>query len=308
MRGLIIKTTGSFYEVLSQDNGQLYTATLRGKLKISGLKVTNPIAVGDFVHFEEDPKNHEKGVIYEIAARTNYIIRNSTHKTAHGHIIAANIDQAVLVATLVQPRTSLGFIDRFLVTAEAFRIPVIIVLNKSDVYDEDMEKYAQALENMYANIGYPLLHTSVVNEKGIDTLKSTLKGKKTLFSGHSGVGKSSLLNLISPGLGQKTQEVSNFAQKGVHTTTFAEMFRLPEDTYIIDTPGIKELGINEIASEELSHYFPEMRALLNQCKFNNCLHVNEPQCMVRTAVEQSRIPLSRYNSYLSMLENEDNRR
>lgn len=308
MKGLVIKTTGSFYEVLTEDDQQLFTATLRGKFKISGLKVTNPIAVGDYVNFDQDPKDPSKGVIFDIEPRHNYIVRNSTHKTAHGHIIASNIDQAIIVATLVQPKTSLGFIDRFLVTAESFRIPVIIALNKCDLYDKDMQEYAKALEKMYSVVGYPLIHTSTVNEKGLDSLKKCIRGKKTLFSGHSGVGKSSLLNLISPGLGQKTQEVSNFAQKGVHTTTFAEMFKLADHTFIIDTPGIKELGLNEISPEELSHYFPEMRELLNQCKYNNCLHLNEPNCAVRTAVEKSVIPLSRYNSYLSMIQNQDNRR
>ncbi len=273
-----------------------------------GLKVTNPIAVGDRVQFEVEDVAENTAVITDIEPRTNYIIRQSVHKTAHGHMLAANVDQAVMLATLAMPRTSLGFIDRFLVTAEAFRISTTIVFNKTDILNDEGLDFQQTIIELYQKIGYRCLETSAIEGNGVDAFRQLLDHKITLLSGHSGVGKSSLVNAIAPDLNLRTNEVSTFANKGVHTTTFAEMFELAPDTYIIDTPGIKELGLVDMAKEEISHYFPEMRNRLNQCRFNNCLHVNEPGCAVKDAVAEGDIADSRYMSYLSMLDGGDNRR
>jgi ribosome biogenesis GTPase len=305
--GLVIRSTGSWYEVLSVDK-HIYQCRLRGKFKIKGLKVTNPIAVGDKVIYQVEDKATNTGIITAISPRENYIIRKSVHKAAHSHMLAANIDQAILMATLALPRTSLGFIDRFLVTAESFRIPVIIVFNKADLLGEDGLEYQASVGGMYESLGYRCMLTSVINKQGIEEFKNLLTHKKSLLAGHSGVGKSSLINEIAPGLQLRTSEISTFANKGVHTTTFAEMFEIENDTYIIDTPGIKELGLMDIAKDELSHYFPEMRLLLNKCRFHNCTHIHEPGCAVIEAVENEQIALSRYYSYTSMLDDTDNRR
>lgn len=305
--GLVIRSTGSWYDVRDPD-GHIYRARLKGKFKIKGLKVTNPIAVGDRVQFEVEDEAENTAVIYDIAPRDNYIIRQSVHKTAHGHILAANLDQAVLLATLTLPRTSLGFIDRFLVTAEAFRIPTTVVFNKIDILDDEGLDYQAEIQAMYEDIGYQTLGTSATNGIGTDEFRQLLNGKITLLSGHSGVGKSSLVNAVAPDLDLRTNEVSTFANKGVHTTTFAEMFELAPGTFIIDTPGIKELGLIDTAKEEIAHYFPEMRDRLNQCRFHNCLHINEPGCAIKDAVGEGEIAESRYVSYLSMMEGEDNRR
>ncbi len=286
----------------------MYQGRLKGKFKIKGLKVTNPIAVGDRVQFEVEDITENTAVILDIDPRENYIIRQSVHKTAHGHILAANIDQAVMLATLTLPRTSLGFIDRFLVTAEAFRIPTTVVFNKTDILNDEGLAYQQEIMDMYESIGYRCMATSATEGDGVEAFRQLLDHKITLLSGHSGVGKSSLVNAIAPDLNLRTNEVSTFANKGVHTTTFAEMFELAPDTFIIDTPGIKELGLVDMAKEEISHYFPEMRDRLNQCRFNNCLHVNEPGCAVKEAVGEGDIAESRYMSYLSMLDGGDNRR
>ncbi len=307
MKGTVIRSTGSWYEVLTDDK-EVLRCRLRGKFKLKELKVTNPLAVGDWVELEiEDPHEHT-GRITDILPRENYIIRKSVHKTAHGHIIAANLDQVILIATLSFPRTSLGFIDRFLVTAETFRIPALIIFNKADLLEEAMMRQIAELIELYEGLGYRCLITSATEGQGIEAFQAALQGKKSLLSGHSGVGKSTLLNTIAPDLNLRTSEVSTFANKGVHTTTFAEMFEIAPETFIIDTPGIKELGLIDIEQEELSHYFPEMRALLGACKFHNCLHINEPQCAVLASVEAGEIALSRYYNYLSMLEDYDNRR
>lgn len=304
---LVIRSTGSWYDIRNED-GHIYKARLKGKFKIMGLKVTNPIAVGDRVQFEVEDVIENTAVILDIAPRENYIIRQSVHKTAHGHILAANIDQAVLLATLAMPRTSLGFIDRFLVTAESFRIPTTIVFNKTDILSDEGLDYQQEIIEMYETIGYSCLVTSATEGVGVDAFRQLLDHKITLLSGHSGVGKSSLVNAVAPDLNLRTNEVSTFANKGVHTTTFAEMFELAPETFIIDTPGIKELGLIEMDKSEISHYFPEMRERLNQCRFNNCLHLNEPGCSVKDAVGEGTIAETRYMSYLSMLEGDDNRR
>lgn len=305
--GLILRSTGSWYDIRNQD-GHVYQGRLKGKFKIQGLKVTNPIAVGDRVTFEVEDKTENTAIITHIAPRENYIMRQSVHKTAHGHMLAANLDQAILLATLTLPRTSLGFIDRFLVSAESFRIPTVVVFNKADILNDEGLSYQQAIIDMYEQIGYPCLVTSALDGEGIDAFRELLNHKITLLSGHSGVGKSSLVNAIAPGLNLRTNEVSTFANKGIHTTTFAEMFELTPDTYIIDTPGIKELGLMDTSKTEIGHYFPEMRDRLNQCRFNNCLHLNEPGCAIKDAVAEGDIAESRYLSYLSMVEGGDNRR
>lgn len=303
MKGTIVKSTGSWYDILGED-GQRYKGRLRGKFKIKNLNVTNPIAVGDYVLFEPED-SAESSVITDILPRENYIVRKSVHKASQGHLIACNLDQTCLIVTLASPRTSLGFIDRFLVSAEAFRIPALLIFNKTDLYDQDQLEQLAVLAEVYEKIGYPTIATSVVKDSGIGTFKEALKDKKTLLSGHSGVGKSSLINKIAPGLELKTGEISSFVNKGVHTTTFAEMFEIEENTFIIDTPGIKELGLYEMENEELSHYFPEMRELIGECKFHNCKHVNEPKCAVIDKVKQGEIAESRYLSYLSMYAGED---
>ncbi len=307
MKGLVIKSTGSWYEVQVED-GTIYKARLRGKFKLNEAKVTNPIAVGDQVALEQKQAGEDYYVITELYDRKNYVIRKSPKRTAHAHIIASNVDIVVIIATFKQPRTSLGFIDRVLVTAESYRIPCLIVFNKSDLLeDQDHEELAYICYD-YDQIGYQNMLVSALEGKGIANLAAQLAGKVALFTGHSGTGKSTLINLLVGDADQKTSEISSFANKGVHTTTFAEMFPTKENGFIVDTPGIKELGLIEIEDEELSHYFPEMRKYLGSCKFNNCQHISEPGCQILAAVESGEIPATRFESYLSMLTNDDNRR
>jgi len=305
LQGVVVKTTGSWY-IVRDSMGIHHHCRLRGKFKIKGLKVTNPIAVGDqvLVRFDTD---HSDGVIIEILPRHNYLIRRSIKHPEIGHILASNIDQAILVVTLAQPKTSLGFIDRYLVSAETFRIPVVLVFNKVDIYSAPQQMEIASMINLYQSIGYQALSTSFVENIRVKELQKHLACKTSLLSGHSGVGKSTLLNNLIPSSNQVMNPISEFSMKGVHTTTFAEMFALDEVSNIIDTPGIKELGLMEVGDEELSHYFPEMRALLGSCKYHNCTHVHEPKCKVIEAINKT-IPESRYLSYLSMLENNDNRR
>lgn len=308
MTGMVMKSTGSWYEVRT-DNGGQYQCRTRGKLRLKGIKTTNPIAVGDIVHFTQDEEGEEQqGIIEQIAPRDNYIIRQSIKNKHHGHIIAANIDQALLVVTLVYPRTSMGFIDRFLVSAEAFRIPQILVFNKTDLLHGELLEIQREIMEQYRDIGAICLEVSAKENTGLEDVKQLLRNKKTLLSGHSGVGKSTMVNQIAPGLELKTSAVSDFAEKGVHTTTFAEMFEISEGTFIIDTPGIKELGLIDIDKDELSDYFPEMRSLQGECKFYNCNHTHEPGCAVKAAVAEGIIADTRYESYLSMLDGDDNRR
>lgn len=304
MKGIIVRSTGSWYDILGEDKNK-YKGRLRGKFKNHNLKVTNPIAVGDVVAFEIENNAEQSAVITNIDKRDNYLIRKAISKSGHGHLIATNIDQAILLVTLISPVTSVGFMDRFLVSTEAFRIPTVIVFNKTDLYDKDNQEKLKELSNIYEPLGYRCHSTSTVNNQGIEEFKSILKNKKSLIAGHSGVGKSSLINNIAPWLTLKTSEISDWTEKGVHSTTFAEMFEIEPDTYIIDTPGIKELGLFEIGEEELSHYFPEMRALLGECKFHNCKHINEPKCAVIEKVKSGEIALSRYQSYLKLMEDED---
>lgn len=307
MKGQVYKSTGSWYDVKAED-GIIYQSRLRGKFKQDGIKVNNPIAVGDWVEVEPDEKHENSGLITNILQRENYIIRKSTRKSGFSHILAANVDQTLLLATVSFPRTSQGFIDRFLVSAESFRIPSLVIFNKKDLLKAKELSKVEFWMEMYRNIGYTTDLISVQTEEGLETLKNYLKGKTTLIAGHSGVGKSTLLNRLVPGISQKTGIVSSFANKGTHTTTFAEMFEIDDDTKIIDTPGIKELGLVDMEAYEISHYFPEMRQYLGECRFNNCLHVNEPGCRIIEAIEDGEIYEERYMSYLSMLEDYDSHR
>jgi ribosome biogenesis GTPase len=305
MRGVVVKSTGSWYQVKNQE-GHLIQCRIKGKFRLEGIKHTNPIAVGDFVEYETEDNNEQNtAVIHKIYDRKNYIIRKSSNLSKQTHIIASNIDQALLVAALVQPQTSLGFIDRFIMTAEAYHIPTIVVFNKSDLYKGGLEDILNETMSIYQNIGYTCFETSVVSGKNTDKLKSILKDKTTLVAGHSGVGKSSLLNHISPGLNLKTGDISNFSQKGTHTTTFAEMFDLSFGGSIIDTPGIKEFGIVDFNESEISHYFKEMRPYITQCRFNNCKHLNEPGCAVKEAVGNGEIAQERFDSYMNILTKKD---
>jgi len=307
MKGRVFKSTGSWYGVETA-NGDIYQCRLRGKFKQAKLKVNNPIAVGDYVIIDEASEEKGSAVVTEILPRENYIIRKSTRKTGFSHILASNIDQAVVIATITFPRTSQGFIDRFLVSAESFRIPAKVLINKKDIYEaKDIAKAEELLE-LYNSLGYESLLISAQDPNDIERIKTLTKGKTTLLSGHSGVGKSTVMNALAPDLALKTGEVSTFANKGTHTTTFAEMFHIGEQTYLIDTPGIKELGLVEMSDTEISHYFPEMRAYLGECKFNNCKHLNEPGCQVLDAIEAGKIEVSRYLSYLSILEDHDSHR
>ena len=302
-----MRSTGSWYDVRA-DDGSIMQCRLKGKFKIMGLKVTNPIAVGDKVVYEIEDENRNAGIISDILPRENYIIRQSVHKTAHGHLLATNLDQAVMIATLNFPRTSLGFIDRFLVAAESFRIPTVLIFNKLDLLNAEQIAYQHELTELYESLNYKCIFTSATEGTGVDDFFNVLKGKVSLLSGHSGVGKSTLVNAIAPDLDLRTSEVSTFANKGVHTTTFAEMFEIDHETFIIDSPGIKELGLADIEKEEIGHYFPEILALLNECRFHNCLHLDEPNCAIKEAVAEGRIAQSRYFSYLSMMDGGDNRK
>ncbi len=306
-KGLIMRSTGSWYEIRA-DNGTVFRGRLKGKFKLKGPKTSNPIAVGDWVMYAMEDEANQTVVIEEILPRQNYLIRKSVHKTGQGQLMAANVDQAIFVMTYKSPKTSLGFLDRFLVTAEAFRIPVTIVFNKMDLLTEEEKDQVFEWAGLYQELGYGILFTSLPLNQGVEEFKAMFQGKVSLMAGHSGVGKSSLLNIVAPTLQIKTKEISDFAQKGVHTTTYSTMWELGPATYLIDSPGINELGVMEIEKEELAHYFPEMRALLGQCKFNNCLHLHEPHCAVQEAVKDGEIASSRYLSYFSIFENDDNRR
>lgn len=305
MRGIVTKSTGSWYQVLDE-KGNRYECRIKGKFRTLGIKTTNPIAVGDWVEFEVE-LGQQSAVITKLEPRKNYIIRRSVNLSKQTQIIGANLDLALLVVTLASPPTSTGFIDRFLVTAEAYSIPAGIVFNKLDLFsNEGLEILAEYVD-IYESLGYPCYTVSALEKQNIEDLKQVLKDKITLVSGHSGVGKSTLINALIPGLELKTGNISDWSDKGKHTTTFAEMIDLPFGGKLIDTPGIRELGIVDIEPQELSHFFPEMRMLLNQCKFHNCRHINEPGCAVLEALEKGEIESSRYDSYLSIYNNENNR-
>ncbi|MDT3403633.1 ribosome small subunit-dependent GTPase A [Mucilaginibacter terrae] len=305
MHGIVTKSTGSWYQVQTPD-GKRYDCRIKGKFRIKGLTTTNPVAVGDNVDFDLEP-DQDQGIITKLYDRRNYIIRKSINLSKQAQIIAANLDQAFLVVTLASPRTSLGFIDRFLVTAEAYSIPAALVFNKLDMFSEEGLEILADYKAVYENIGYPCYSVSALEGTNIPQLKDLLKDKITLFSGHSGVGKSSLMNAILPDLQLRTTEISDWSDKGMHTTTFAEMYDLPGGGNIIDTPGIRELGVIDIEQQELSHFFPEMRDRMHDCRFNNCRHINEPGCAVLQALEEGEIEPSRYESYLSIYHGNDTR-
>lgn len=305
MQGLVIKSTGSWYQVVTEDHRKI-DCRIKGKFRTKDIKTTNPIAVGDHVEIELEP-DLETAVITRLEDRKNYIIRKSVNLSKQAQIIAANLDQAFLIVTLASPRTSLGFIDRFLVTAEAYDIPARLIFNKLDLFSEEGLAVLEAYEDIYKRIGYPCYEVSAMEGTNIDLIQDLLKDKVSLFAGHSGVGKSTLINRLIPDVGLKTGEISDWSDKGQHTTTFAEMHELPQGGYIIDTPGIRELGIIDIEKQELSHFFPEMRGLLNRCKYHNCRHINEPGCAVLAAVESGEIDSSRYDSYLSIYHGNDTR-
>ena len=301
MKATIYKSTGSRYIAQTAD-GKTFSARIKGVLKIDDITSTNPVAVGDEVEFEWENDNENDAVISFIYDRKNQVVRNSPHNKRQQHIVASNIDQSILFVTLREPKTSQGFIDRFLIGCEMYHVPAIIVFNKADIYKKkELEEFI-FLKEMYENIGYTTILASVMNKEGLNDLKNLLKNKISLLSGHSGVGKSSFINLLFPHKELKTQEVSGWSGKGMHTTTFAEMFNLPGGGKIIDTPGIREFGLMHIKKQELSHYFPEMRNVLNDCRFNNCLHINEPGCAVKQAVAEGKIYEERYISYMNILD------
>ncbi|MGC4101659.1 ribosome small subunit-dependent GTPase A [Ferruginibacter sp.] len=301
MNATVYKSTGSWY-VVKNDTGKQFNARILGKFKIDGLTSTNPIAVGDTVEIVMENELEAGVTITKINDRRNYITRISPSNKHQHHIIASNLDQSLLFATLKDPKTSQGFIDRFLVSCEAFHIPAIIVFNKADIFKKKEEEKFAMLKDIYEGIGYTVKKISVETGEGVDEVKELLKDKVTLLSGHSGVGKSSFLNRLFPDMKLKTQDVSGWSGKGMHTTTFAEMFDIPFGGKIIDTPGIRELGLVDISKQELSHYFPEMKNLINDCQFNNCLHINEPNCAIKKAVADNSIATDRYVSYCNILD------
>lgn len=305
MKGRVMKSTGSWYLVRSEA-GEDYACRTRGRLRLEGSRETNPVAVGDMVEFE--PEGQE-GSITEILPRRNHIIRQAARKSAQTQVLAANLDQALIMVTVAQPRTSSGFIDRFLVTCQAYDIPQIILINKKDLWTEDDHEAAETWKNIYTELNIPVFISALTEEALNAELLDLLQNKTTLVAGHSGTGKSTLINLILPDTLRKTGEISSFSEKGVHTTTFAEMFTGPNGLFIIDTPGIKEWGLTGFEPQELSGFFPEMEAIRNECRFGgSCLHIHEPSCAVIAAVERGDIALSRYESYFSMVAGEDNRK
>jgi ribosome biogenesis GTPase len=300
-QGIVYKSTGSWYTV-KDASGVVWNARIKGVFKIDHITSTNPLAVGDIVHFDVETEGENVGIIYKIEDRRNYINRQSPrHKHQH-HIIAANLDQSLLLATMKNPRTSQGFIDRFLVACEMYHVPALVIFNKADLYRKRERTDFEEMEAMYKAVGYTVVLISVKEDTGIDKVKKLLHQKTTLISGHSGVGKSSFINAVLPHSGIRTQDVSGWSGKGQHTTTFAEMYDLPAGGKLIDTPGMREFGLVDLERTELSGYFPEMRQRLTNCQFNNCLHIAEPGCAVKEAVQQGAIHENRYISYLSILE------
>lgn len=307
--GIVIRSTGSWFTV-RDDEGTRYECRIRGNLRLKGIQTTNPVAVGDRVDFqylEKESQDHGQliGMIQKIYERQNYIIRRSQNLSHPAHIIAANIDQALLVVTISYPVTTTTFIDRYLASAEAYRIPVVLVFNKTDRYTPAHFETLHQLTQLYTHLGYPCLHTSALSMEGMEDLKNKMKDKISVFNGHSGVGKSTLINLLQPGLNLRTSEISDYHEKGKHTTTFSELFELSFGGYIIDTPGIKAFGMLEMEPWEISHYFREIFSTSSNCQYNNCSHTHEPQCAVKDAVEKGDIALSRYISYLGLLESDD---
>ncbi len=302
MRGLVIRNTGSWY-VVRTDDGRLVPSKVKGNFRLKGIRSTNPVAVGDYVQIAVNAEG--TAFITEIEDRRNYVIRKASNLSKQSHIIAANVDQVFLLATVAHPETSTIFIDRFLASAEAYRIPVVLVFNKTDCYTAEESRYMEAVMRLYETVGYACHACSALKGEGMDGLRDRLKDKTTLFSGHSGVGKSTLLNALIPGLNVRTAEISAAHDTGTHTTTFSEMFDLPYGGCVIDTPGIKGFGTFDFEKEEVAHYFREIFRESAHCKYGNCTHTHEPGCAVRRAVEEHRISESRYASYLNMLEDQD---
>lgn len=300
--GVVIRSTGNSCTVRS-DDGKITECRLKGNFRIRGIRSTNPVAVGDKVEFSYSGETGY-GLIHHIAERHNYIIRKATRLSALSHIIAANIDQAVIMVTLSKPRTSTGFIDRFLVTAEAYHIPAFIIFNKCDQYTADENIRLEKLIGLYSGLGYPCFRTSALLNEGIDGVRNLFHARVSLISGHSGVGKTALINAVEPGLFRKVGEISAYHLKGRHTTTFAEMLPLKEGGYVIDTPGIKEFGLVDFDKQEVPERFPEMRNLMHECQFNNCTHVHEPGCAVKKALSDGSIDPGRYANYISILNDE----
>ncbi len=303
-KGLVIKSTGSWYQVVAP-NGEEVACQIRGKLRTKGIKTTNPIAVGDMVEYKHD-ETTSQGVIQKILPRKNYIIRKSINLSKQAHILAANVDQALLMVTLASPKTFPEFIDRFLVSAEAYGIPTKLVFNKVDLYPEETLNEMQGLIALYEKIGYPCYQISAKENQGVDQIRDLLKDKISAISGHSGIGKSTLINAIEPGLKLRTGAISDYHAAGKHTTTFPEMFKLSNGGYIIDTPGIKGFGIIDMEKEEIYHFFPEIFKVAELCKFHNCTHVHEPHCAVKEAVQAGEIAESRYKTYINLFFDEDN--
>lgn len=301
MKGIVVKSTGSWYNV-KLDNGDVVEARIQGKFRIKGIRSTNPVAVGDLVTIKQDEGSN---VITEIADRKNYIVRKSINLSKHSHIIAANVDQAILIVTISQPKTTTGFIDRFLISAEAYHIPTILVFNKIDLYNKEELEELNNLMAIYTKIGYQCLAVSALNQENLEPFKLILKDKTSVISGHSGVGKSTLLNTIEPTLNLKTSAISEMHAQGKHTTTFAEMFELSFGGNIIDTPGVKAFGLIDFEKTDLSHYFLDMLKVLDNCQFSNCQHINEPKCAVKDAVANGGIIEFRYNNYLSMYNDDE---
>lgn len=300
MKGKVLKSTGKWY-IVELEDGSIVNCRIRGKIRLEGLSTTNPVSVGDNVILNNDIDNEGNRTITEIEKRTNYIVRKSTNLSKQMQILAANIDRAYLIVTIKNPITHLAFIDRFLVSAESFRIPATILFNKIDLYDEEDLEYVKALAFMYEEIGYKTHLINAENSDSTKFLKEEINSNQVMISGHSGVGKSTLVNSLDSDLNLKTGEISDAHLQGKHTTTFAEMHQLSSGGYIIDTPGIRAFGIIEIEKEHISHYFPEMRDRLNQCKFHNCKHLNEPKCAIKEAVENGEIYESRYQTYYQLM-------
>lgn len=301
MRATIYKSTGSWY-IAKTAGEKVYNARMKGVFKIDAITSTNPVAVGDVVEIEPENISDNTAIINEIYERKNYIARSSPRSKKQQHIIASNLNQALVLVTLKEPKTSQGFIDRCLIAAEAYHIPSIIVFNKTDIYKQKEWETFEKLQQIYESVDYPVYKISMKTFEGADEIKEILKDNTTLLYGHSGTGKSTFINYLLPQLDLRTKEVSNWSGKGMHTTTFAEMFDLPFGGKIIDTPGIREFAITNMDRYELSHYFPEMRMILQECRFNNCLHIEEPGCAVKQAVEDGKIYMERYVSYYNILE------
>ena len=304
-KGVVLKSTGKWY-IVELSDGSVVNCRIRGRLRLEGLRTTNPITVGDVVLLNDTIDEEGNRLIEDFEKRKNYIVRKSTNLSKQQQILAANIDRAYLLVTIHSPVTHLAFIDRFLVSAESFRIPTTLLFNKIDTYSEDDIEYVDALLDMYSRIGYPGFKISATNLGDVQFLKEQLKGQQVMISGHSGVGKSTLVNTLDPTLDLRTGEISQAHRQGKHTTTFAEMHKLQSGGYIIDTPGIRAFGIVDLDKSVLSHYFPEMRALMSECKFNNCQHMNEPKCAIKDAVASGNIDESRYHTYMQLMVEDEN--